>query len=412
MSIVQEVGSFALNTSTGLQTVNLSIDPKIVIFLGTVPTANGVSDNMLMSFGAGISSSSRFCGGVTDEDNVDPTDVSKVTRNVRICDMLFPGSTSADYQIDLDSLGTGKFIIDIENKPDVASRMGFWAIGGDDLTDVTIIDFVGNGSSGDQIVTGLPAKPDALLFFNTNQDVQSGDVNDAVFSLGMAISPTERAYITNSMKNNRLGPIKALTTRNQGTDRCIQLVEDDGVEVDKADLKSMNSNGFTITWDNGNTERFRCIAFTGGQYKIKTFTARTSTGNFSETGVGFKAGGGLFASWARVASAAQQDNAWMSLGVVTDTDKRFILGGNSEHDIIPSNSRQWTDDTKLYQAYNLSGGLRGAIDFVSWNSDGYTLNQTKEETTLVQIIAFLIGDAAAPAGNLLLSHPPRMEYGL
>lgn len=392
MGISQKVGNFSLNTVTGLQSVTgIGFTPKVVLFINTVTIADGVSDNYLLGLGAGVSSTNRFDGAFTDKDAQVTMDTSRSIRNNFCADMNNPGEQTTDYKVDLETLDADGFTVDITNAPSVASRLGFWAIGGDDLTDVTTDNFVGNGAAGNQTVTGIGFKPDAVLFFNTRQSPLTGDTNGAIMSIGMAISSTERAYVTNTMQD---ALATSQTTREQDTDACIHLSNEDGTQLDKADFVSMDADGFTINWTTGNIQRFFFVAFKGGQYKIGNFQAKTSTGNFSETGVGFTPGGGLFASWGRTANVNNQSPAFLSLGFASDTTERFVAGGNSEDGVGTSNSNQWSDDGKLYQIYNFTPGLRGDIDFVSWDADGMTLNQTDAETSLVQVLYFLIGSAA------------------
>src|SRR5262245_23350603 len=60
MPLSAKVGSFALNTSTGNQSVSgLGFQPKVVIFFYNSATSDSTNANARIGFGVGISSSDR-----------------------------------------------------------------------------------------------------------------------------------------------------------------------------------------------------------------------------------------------------------------------------------------------------------------------------------------------------------------
>ena len=64
-----KAGNFALNTSTGNQSITgLGFQPKLVIFYPTQQTADGVIVDYQLAIGAAVSSTSRFSVCVCIED--------------------------------------------------------------------------------------------------------------------------------------------------------------------------------------------------------------------------------------------------------------------------------------------------------------------------------------------------------
>ena len=50
----------------------------------------------------------------------------------------------------------------------------------------------------------------------------------------------------------------------------------------------------------------------------------------------------------------------------------------------------------IYQNYDYDQTLEGSIDFVSWDSDGFTLNQIDDDPSANEIIYLIFGATGGP----------------
>lgn len=392
MTYEVDAGVVALNTSTGNQSVaSLSFTPKVILFFPTDATADGVQVDAFHCIGIGISSTERAALNVSLEDAQGTSDSQRET-NTSLC--FFKnnaGSSSAEYEADLVSLNSDGFTFNLTTAPGSAKRVFWLALGGDDLTNVALTTFTTATSTGNQSVSSLSFQPDAVLFFNLENSAASQSQNDGHISFGMAVSSTKRALIS---AGGDQGLATTDTFRHQRTNACIMLNDDDGTVLGLADFVSQDTNGFTVNWSAAHTggRIVHFLALKGGQYDVGSLTTQTSTGNFSETGVGFQGMAGIFASFCNAASGGKIDHSEMSLGVAVSSSARFQIGGTGEDAQGTSDSDGFQDDGLIYQNYDYTQTLEGSIDFVSWGSNGFTLNQVDADPTSGnEIIYFIIG---------------------
>lgn len=408
MALDSFVGNFALNTSTGNQAVTgVGFLPKIVLFLQTTRTADGVQADMQMGVGAGISSTERMTWEYNSEDAQGTTDTSSKSSGT-LCLMLNnPGSQTADIEADLVSLDADGFTVNITTAPTSAYRIGYFALGGTDLTNVDIGNFAASNSTGNQSVTGVGFQPDGIIFLNNQRTSFSGG-GDVRQCMGFATSSSERGCIGAFSEN---GIVTSNTTRHQRTNACIIVLGTTGAEIGLADFVSFDADGFTVNWSNANDALIGYIAFKGGQYFVGSLTTQTSTGNFAETGVGFQGEAGIFASFCNVADAGLVSHLDMSIGIVTGSANRFVIGGWDLGGQATSSVDGSQNDGLVYEHYDYSQIVEAAADFVSWGSDGFTLNMTNSEpATGKEVIYMIFGDAAGAAATVpIIQHHRRMQ---
>lgn len=397
MTFLSHVGNLALNTSTGNQAeTGIGFQPEIVLFFCTENTADGVIADANMLVGAAISSSERFAIGFSDEDGVATVDCTRSLWADRCITMQVPGSTSTSRVVaDFVSQDADGFTINLSDVTGgVAYRVGYLALAGTDLTNVKIGTFAPSGSTGNQAVTGVGFQPDAAMFFGYGDTIGADDT-DTSFGMGWAVSTSERAWISTANDNS---DTNASVTRAQRTDSCFGYIHytDEAVDA-QADFVSWDADGFTLTWDNAApaADTVVYIAFKGGQYYAGSLTTQTSTGEFSETGVGFQGSAGIFASFCNPASGGLITAGNVSLGVAVSSTERFTAGFHNEDNVATMNTDQSQNDGLMYENYDYSQTVEGAIDFVSWGADGFTLDQTDADPTAGNEIIYLIFGAEA-----------------
>ena len=393
MTFLSKHGTFALNTSTGNQAITgVGFEPKIVVFFGSENQADGIIADNNICIGAAISSTERVAMTANDEDGVGSGDCTRAIETTLCIMLMSPGSSSTRrVEADFVSQDADGFTIDITNDSGGDPyRFGYLALAGTDLTNVGIGTFFNTGGAGEEAYTGVGFQPDAALFFGNGSPEGLG--SNGTLGFGWAVSTSQRGWIGTVSEN---GAGTSDTGRMQRTDSCIGFLADGPIELDaQADFVSWDADGFTLTWDASpsTTDVFVYIAFKGGQYYAGSLTTQTSTGEFSETGVGFTGDAAIFVSACNPSSGSILDNIEMSVGVATSSTARFITGVVSEDGQGTTDTDQFQDDALIYQNYDFAQSVEGAIDFVSWGADGFTLDQTDADPTAGnEMIYFIFG---------------------
>lgn len=392
MALSTKAGNFALNTSTGNQSITgVGFQPKAVFFMISPTTTNGIVNHMRSSFGVGISSSARGECSFVSEDNLTTSDTGRDHSNAHSGRIFNTAVTALEVSFDFVSNDSDGFTINVVVAPATAYRVSYFALGGTDVKNVGTGTFVASTSAGNQSITGVGFQPAAIVLFSSNiQTAPPTAQAQFVTSFGFASGTTQRGSIS-------YGSIDNVTTTEAGkfsqTDACYVSITSGGVVDAEADLVSFDSDGFTINWSNPptNANYIFYFAIKGPKVFVGDLLTQTSTGNFSETGIGFKPKAGMFLSYCDIASATIRADAEYSLGFVTDTSNRFTISGWDDNNVTTTNNNSSAYDNKVYVNLTQTGSVDGDIDFVSWDNDGFTLNQTDADPTQNVVIYFVIG---------------------
>jgi hypothetical protein len=106
-----------------------------------------------------------------------------------------------------------------------------------------------------------------------------------------------------------------------------------------------------------------------------TFDLNASTGDQSVTGVGFQPKFGIF--WTTDQNATgSTGTATFGLGVAGSSTDRGYVAYRSETTVGTSNTAAGNNITRLLKLYSLATTptVDVEVDFVSWDSDGFTVN--------------------------------------
>jgi len=153
MALSTKAGSFALNTSTGNQSVTgVGFQPEAIIFVGNNLTADGNAANATLILGFATSSTNRTTQSTRGFDGSNPTDASRSTVATKVVS-LANSSDTIILDADFVSFDADGFTINITTSDGVAYIMNYIALGGTDLTNSTILQFTTKTSTGSQAYT-------------------------------------------------------------------------------------------------------------------------------------------------------------------------------------------------------------------------------------------------------------------
>lgn len=398
MAVDAKAGNFAINTVTGNQIVSgLGLTPKAVIFLPTWMTADGVSAHYEQGIGFTDGTNDGTIS-TSDEDGQSTTDSQWSLGNDGCFELRNPGTATGGYLASIVSLAAGQWTHNIDVASGNAERVGYLALGGADLTNVFVGSFTTATSIGTKSFT-VGFRPDFIMLIGTRNPGSNPNSNqNAILTVGCGTSPTERWAISVSSDH---GEANSDTGRHVTSSHIYNALNANGSSYEKADLESIDVNGFTLdfTKTNATGRYFHVLALKGGQYKVGSLATQTSTGTFSSTAPGFTPVAGLFASGLTATADSEAVGLKASLGVATGTGgAQFASGGASEDAQGTSDTDNFNDDAKLYLNYDHGQTKIGDIAFSSWDANGFTLNQVDADPSANTLFYWVIGDAAV-AGN-------------
>lgn len=257
--------------------------------------------------------------------------------------------------------------------------------------DVEHGSFAKQASTGNQTVTMSGSfVPKFIIFYGDKHHTADGIVNDEYSAFRGWTSTTESAAWASSMVSNNKNGQAGLH------DGCLLILDQDDTVEAEADIVSMSAGEFVINFTtNANTTASRIfyVAIGGADLtdiKIGAAALNTSTGNQSFTPTTFTPKIGFFAAVGTMTTfpTSSVGNQGTGVGVAVSSSKRFSVGQAVKGD----KGHSHFEDTKCL-VYPLSSdtALDFEADFVSFNTDGFTINITDAPTTADQLVYVLLG---------------------
>jgi hypothetical protein len=240
-------------------------------------------------------------------------------------------------------------------------------------------------AGNDQSVTGTGFEPKIVMFWwsgstATSDTVAGGTIS---FGFGAATSSTSR-YCAVGVSEDAVDDSDTISRMQ--TSECIRIYTDTATTDGIADFSTMDSNGFTLTIDDQFTSDYRIsyLALGGSDLTnvyIGDFTWPGSTGEFSESGVGFEPDALLISSVGNT-SLPGGFSGYFSLGMATGSSNQGVAALSFPDNVGTTNTAAYGysgECTASAQTYGMTH--RGS--FVSFGADGFTIDNL-ESTNAVQ----------------------------
>jgi hypothetical protein len=228
--------------------------------------------------------------------------------------------------------------------------------------------FTGSGSTGNQAVTGVGFQPKVVLF-RYNMAAVDGSQPDSIIGFGVGISSSDRRVAGNYSTNNSSPSVNAAW--NQST---YAIYGPGGTP--RADLVSMNADGFTINWVSASSMSVQYLALGGtGLTDVKTgsASAKTTTGTQAYTGLGFQPTALIvFAGKFSTSPLDQSTNGNGLFGVATSSSARGMVAWRNVNGANPQTAKRRQSTQRILSTTTTFT----EADLVSFDSDGFTLNYT------------------------------------
>lgn len=362
--------------------------PKAAITMLTNQTAVGSGADFVLGFGISDGTNIRSIGGGSVDARATTTDTDTVSHTNRFHNTyLLTTQRVTSSTCSLDADGTTSNFTTVTSGVNIANFL----LGGSTITNVAVGTFNTSGSTGNQSITGLGFQPDLLIFLNTRATADSNTSGGMMIGMGAATSSTaEWAMAVKS----RASVNPSDSVRHQRTDRCALGLNLTGSGIFYAyEFTSMDSDGFSVNCITATTGvRIHYLALKGGSYRVGSFNQNTSNGNQSITGVGFQGTAAMFASTGIASNTSIQLNARMSVGVATSSSNRVCVFAGDQNNVATTISDSDYDNTKALKCMTEgTPTVDSAFDFVSFDSDGLTVNNTTTDATSREILYVIFG---------------------
>lgn len=239
------------------------------------------------------------------------------------------------------------------------------------------------GATGNVAYTGIGFTPKAILFVGGAETESTGEA-DARLAVGATDGTNDVAASGVSDDNaatSAVGTARANTT-------CINLRSSAGTLTHSASIVSLDSDGFTLNWATaGATTRVWeaiCIGGDDVQAAVGQMSAGAATGNRSVTGLSFQPNALIFFDCRLNATATGSGTYWRpQMGFVDSAGNQGSWCGDSwDAEAVAVTDYFQSETACIVTSISSTGTDAGRrAEFVSYNSDGFTVNFTKLDAT-------------------------------
>jgi hypothetical protein len=169
------------------------------------------------------------------------------------------------------------------------------------------------------------------------------------------------------------------SNKSQYKTEVMRAYTDTGTLDGILDFASMDADGFTLTVDDQFTQAYRISYLAlGGTDLTNVYIGSkqqgATTGNYSVTGVGFQPDALIIASFVATAEEAAVAQLSLTIGMATGSSNQGVVSGLSEDNAATSNTFGYGYDGEVFTNLTTTGTLTKRDTFVSFDSDGFTLN--------------------------------------
>lgn len=293
----------------------------------------------------------------------------------------------------------------------------WWALGGTDITQATIVTFTDPTATGSKSVTGAGFKPTFGMFFDfgttATLPLQGAVGTGNGFGYGAAVSTSARCAVGGRIQG---GQTTSSTGRALLTDHCHLLCASgnaSGVAV-SADFVSWDADGFTLTYDVVDASNaYKCAALLlAGTFQatVLSLTQPPAAGSQGVT-AGFRP------SWAMFSGDHSTATGYVagllhSMGVATAPQQGGVVSNLASHGVVVASN----DDASTaalgtahyldYTTRTADGGITGEFALAGMIPTGLALNWSTTDGTARRVVVAALGASAGtvpPVGPLYWS---------
>jgi Tfp pilus assembly protein PilX len=231
--------------------------------------------------------------------------------------------------------------------------------------------------------TGIGFRPNVVIFYWTEQIATGLTANNVGVSAGVGFATAANQYAAATGMRDNIAPTSNGRSRSSTDAVIFQTVTAAPLLLAKANLQSMDSDGFTLNWNvNGNATAYliNYIALGGDtQGFVGNFDMNNATGNQPITGTGFQPAFVMFVHAGDGATTAPNDlDAQFGIGFAQSATSRgaMVYAGETAQATSSSRWQQLTTKVILFLSHAAPPVAAGQADLFSMDSNGFTINVT------------------------------------
>ena len=263
-----------------------------------------------------------------------------------------------------------------------------WALGGDDVENISIDEITSPGSTGDQSYTGPGFEPDFLIVMHTVVTSTPFAGTQAIACIGMSDGTTDAAVVTGSQD--------AQSTSNTSSRMTTHFIDYYNIatlaEYENAAVKSLDSSGYTLTWNliGGVARKYTIIAVKGPSAKVIT-TAQPTTNTTNDLDAGFVPKAGLCIGAMKTSSSSPSANNRFMIGTWDEQDNMDSGGWMDEDNQTTTDVDRFLSNTHSIKNYNHAQSVVGQATVAAYN-EGIRETWTSTDGTQYAHSWLLLGD--------------------
>jgi hypothetical protein len=263
-----------------------------------------------------------------------------------------------------------------------------WALGGDDVENVSIDTITSPGSTGDVSYTGPGFQPDFLIVMHSVATALPLASTHVVAGIGMSDGTTD-AYVNAGSQDN-------VATSNTSSRLSAKFIHYYNIisldEYETAVVKSLDSSGYTLTWElvSGTNRKYTIIAVKGPSAKVIT-TAQPTTNTTNDLDAGFVPKAGLCIGAMKTASASPSAHNRFMIGTWDEQDNMDCGGWMDEDGQTTTDVDRFLSNTHSIKNYNHAQSVVGQATVAAYN-EGIRETWTSTDGTQYAHSWLLLGD--------------------
>ena len=255
-------------------------------------------------------------------------------------------------------------------------------------------------------VTGVGFTPTALILWwsGRTESVDTIGRDHIKSGIGFVTGTANRLCSTVTSEN---AVATSDSYRAMYNDACIAAITVAGAVDGLADLQSLDSDGFTLVIDSQFATNLRicalCIGGTANALAID-FATNTVTGNQDITSIGFQGDVVLFAASRSIAAFGTIEAvSYQGIGAAVSSSQRFTIANVADDASATSDTYSYAKSTECLTLLSASStATRFRADFVSWLSNGFTINILEHsDANAMKVICLVLKGGSWIVGNLL-----------
>lgn len=255
----------------------------------------------------------------------------------------------------------------------------------------------------DQSVTGIGFTPKALILF-THGSASADDAigTQSAISMGFSDGTTSKSIwsgskdaVATSDANRYASSSEILITRSVTG----------GAAANAADLKSLDADGFTLTWTTNSASAtiIKYIAIAGDDIEgvdVGSFTTPVSTTGVQNVSTSLNtADFVMLLSNINITEDTTNANSWNVIGVASGTSNQGVCSIFSDDNQATSNTSRYQRTNNIY-AYQTSGALiNDEASFNGFTASGFDLNWSTSDSSARTVYYLTIKGGSWEVGN-------------